>query len=134
MPAYVRMNSLKPVSQTAETAEVLVGLKVGGVDGVFRLGMKGQPSRLIKSGVVVVQDLASITAGLVASPKPGQIVIDICAAPGNKTTHAAAQMQNRGQIYSVDISGRRLAYWKKEMERCGCEIARPIRAMREDFP
>jgi len=134
MPAYVRLNSLKPVSQAAEITAELGGLKVEGVDGVFRLGMKGQPSRLIKSGGVVVQDLASITAGLVASPKPGQIVIDLCAAPGNKTTHAAAQMQNRGQIYSVDVSGRRLAYWKKEMERCGCEIARPIRADARRLP
>jgi 16S rRNA (cytosine967-C5)-methyltransferase len=132
MPTYVRLNLLKPVSQAEITAEL--GLKVEGIDGVFRLVMKGQPSRLIKSGDVVVQDLASITAGLVASPKPGQIVIDICAAPGNKTTHAAAQMQNRGQIYSVDLSGRRLAYWKKEMERCGCEIARPIRADARRLP
>ena len=133
MPTYVRLNLLKPVSQAEMTAE-LGGLKVEGVDGVFRLGMKGQPSRLIKSGSVVVQDLASIAAGLVASPMPGQIVIDICAAPGNKTTHAAAQMQNRGEIYSVDLSGRRLAYWKKEMARCGCEIARPIRADARRLP
>ena len=134
MPAYVRLNSLKPVSQVAEITGELGGSKVEEVDGVFRLGMRGQLSRLIKSGGVVVQDLASITAGLVASPKPGQIVIDICAAPGNKTTHAAAQMQNRGQIYSVDISGRRLVYWKKEMERCGCEIATPIRADARRLP
>lgn len=134
MPAYVRLNLLKPAIQAEEITAELGGLKVEGVDGVFRLGMKGQPSRLIKSGGVVVQDLASITAGLVASPKPGQIVMDICAAPGNKTTHAAAQMQNRGQIYSVDLSGRRLAYWKKEMERCGCEIARPIRADARRLP
>jgi 16S rRNA C967 or C1407 C5-methylase (RsmB/RsmF family) len=134
MPAYVRLNSLKPVCQAAEIAAEFGGLKVEGVDDVFRLGMKGQPSQLIKSGGVVVQDLASITAGLVASPKPGQIVIDLCAAPGNKTTHAAAQMQNRGQIYSVDVSARRLAYWKKEMERCGCEIARPIRADARRLP
>ena len=134
LPAYVRVNSLKPVGQAAEITAKLGGLKVEGVDGVFRLGMKGQPPRLIKSGDVVMQDLASITVGLVASPKPGQVVIDICAAPGNKTTHAAAQMQNNGQIYSIDLSSHRLAYWKKEMERCGCEIARPIRADARRLP
>jgi 16S rRNA (cytosine967-C5)-methyltransferase len=134
MPAYVRLNSLKPVSQTVDIAAELGGLKVEGLDGVFRMEKKGQPSQLIKSGGVVVQDLASITASLVAYPKPGQVVVDICAAPGNKTTHAAAQMQNRGQIYSIDISSRRLAYWKKEMERCGCEIAEPIRADARRLP
>ena len=134
MPAYVRLNSLKVASQSVEIAAELGGLRVEGVDGVFCLGMKGQPSRLIKSGALVVQDLASITAGFVAAPKPGHIVVDICAAPGNKTTHLADQMQNRGQIYSVDISGPRLSYWKREMVRCGSEIAMPIRADARRLP
>ncbi len=134
MPAYVRLNSLKVASQSVEIAAELGGLRVEGVDGVFCLGMKGQPSRLIKSGALVVQDLASITAGFVAAPKPGHIVVDICAAPGNKTTHLADQMQNRGQIYSVDISGPRLSYWKREMVRCGCEIAMPIRTDARRLP
>jgi 16S rRNA C967 or C1407 C5-methylase (RsmB/RsmF family) len=134
MPTYVRLNSLKVASQSGEIAAELGGLRVEGADGVFCLGMKGQPSRLVKSGALVVQDLASITAGFVATPKPGYIVVDICAAPGNKTTHLAAQMQNEGQIYSVDISGPRLSYWKREMVRCGCEIAMPIRADARRLP
>jgi 16S rRNA (cytosine967-C5)-methyltransferase len=134
MPTYVRLNPLKADSQLAETAEQLQRMKLEEVDGVFRLGAKRQPSRLVKSGGIVVQDLASITAGFVASPKVGQTVMDICAAPGNKTTHAAAQMQNQGEIYSIDISQRRLTYWKKEMERCGCEIATPIRADARRLP
>jgi len=135
MPSYFRLNSLKDVDKAdgamrAETG----GLRVEGVDGVFRSDKKGQLSQLLESGAVVVQDLASITAGLVASPRPGDIVFDICAAPGNKTTHLAAQMQNRGQISSVDISSRRLSYWRKEMVRCGCEIATPIRADARRLP
>lgn len=134
MPTYVRLNLLKADRQATEITDELRGLKVEGIDGVFRLGMGRQPSRLIKSGSVVVQDLASITAGFVASPKPGQTVIDVCAAPGNKTTHSAAQMQNKGEIYSIDHSLRRLMYWKKEMGRCGCEIATPIRADARRLP
>jgi len=132
MPAYVRLNSLKvPAEISAEPG----GLRVEGANGVFCLGMKGQPpSRLIKSGALVVQDLASVTAGFVAAPKPGQVVVDVCAAPGNKTTHLAAQMQNRGRIYSVDISGARLSHWKREIARCGCEIAMPIRADARRLP
>jgi 16S rRNA (cytosine(967)-C(5))-methyltransferase len=133
-PTFVRLNPLKADSELAETAEQLHVMKLDKMDGVFRLETKTQPSQLIKSGCVVVQDLASITAGFVASPKPGQIVMDVCAAPGNKTTHAAAQMQNQGKVYSIDISQRRLTYWKKEMERCGCEIATPILADARRLP
>lgn len=69
-----------------------------------------------------------------SSPKPGQTVLDICAAPGNKTTHLAAQMNHQGQIFSVDISSKRLSHWKKEMVRCGCEIAASIRADARRLP
>jgi 16S rRNA (cytosine967-C5)-methyltransferase len=135
MLSYFRLNSLKSVDEArAGLMSGEVGDLVNGVDGVFRSDKKGRPSRLVESGAVVVQDLASITAGLVASPKPGDIVLDICAAPGNKTTHLAAQMQNRGQIYSVDISSRRLSYWMREMARCSCEIAAPIRADARRLP
>jgi len=133
VPAYARLNSLK-VTDEAEKVRIAKGLggsKIEGVKDVLRLGKPGRAllqSDLFASGVIVVQDLASITAGLVTSPKPGQTVFDICAAPGNKTTHLAEQMQNKGVIYSIDISDRRLAYWRKEVERTGCSIATPIRA------
>jgi len=125
LPAYARVNSLKARGE-ANVRGDLAGSEVEGIEGVFRIRKKGAQSRLVDSGVIVIQDLASIVAGLVASPQPGDIVLDVCAAPGNKTTHLAAMMQNRGQIYSEDISGRRLLRWKNEMARCGCKIADPV--------
>ncbi|HYB67370.1 MAG TPA: RsmB/NOP family class I SAM-dependent RNA methyltransferase, partial [Candidatus Acidoferrales bacterium] len=80
------------------------------------------------------QDLASIVAGLVASPKAGQSVLDVCAAPGNKTTHLAAQMGNQGEIYSIESSANRILYWKQEVARSGCSIAFPIMADASSFP
>jgi 16S rRNA (cytosine967-C5)-methyltransferase len=71
----------------------------------------------------VIQDLSSIVSGLVASPEPGDIVIDACAAPGNKTGHLAALMRNKGEIFSVDVSASRMAFWKTETRRVGCLIA-----------
>ncbi len=136
MPTYVRLNPLKEIgeAQGAGIDEQLGASSVEGIVDVFRLGKKTRPSGLIESGKVVVQDLASIITGLVASPRPGDTVLDICAAPGNKTTHLAAAMHNQGRIYSIDISHRRLAYWKREMIRCGCEIATPIRADARRIP
>jgi 16S rRNA (cytosine967-C5)-methyltransferase len=135
MDTYVRVNSLK-ASAGSLTAEIgkLGGSTVGGLADVFHLGRKGRPSRLIGSGEMVIQDLASIVAGYVSSPSPGENVLDLCAAPGNKTTHLAAQMHNEGKICSIDISPRRLSYWKKGMNRCGCQIATPIRADARRIP
>ncbi len=137
--SYVRINSLK-VSDEAEKDRIAKGLsgsRIEGAKDVLRLEKPSNEllrSNLFSSGQTVIQDLASITAGLVASPKPGQTVIDVCAAPGNKTSHLAEQMQNEGEIYSIDISESRLSHWKAEIERTGCLIASPIRADASRIP
>jgi 16S rRNA (cytosine967-C5)-methyltransferase len=53
-------------------------------------------------------------------------VLDVCAAPGAKTTYIAQLMQNKGFIYSVDFSSRRMEAWKKETNRMGTKIAEPL--------
>jgi 16S rRNA (cytosine967-C5)-methyltransferase len=125
VPAYFRINALRsqaPVVVNGASA-------VEGLSGVWRLDSAKKLGKLLtyaKSGEVVIQDLSTIVAGVVASPKPGDIVLDLCAAPGNKTSHLAALMNNRGKIISVDVSAKRMIQWKKEMNRLGCVISSPI--------
>lgn len=66
MPTYIRINSIKPQSKAWNTIE-LTRSRVEGVDGVFRLEKPGALSKLIQSGEGVIQDLASVTAGLVVA-------------------------------------------------------------------
>jgi SAM-dependent methyltransferase len=66
-----------------------------------------------------VQDKASCLAVEVADPKPSELVLDVCAAPGAKTTYMAQLMQNQGTVYSVDYSRRRIREWKNEAKRMG---------------
>jgi 16S rRNA (cytosine967-C5)-methyltransferase len=100
-----------------------------GLPGVWRLDnlkMVGLLQKNVGSGNLVIQDLSAIIADLVASPLAEDTVLDVCAAPGNKTSHIAALMANKGNIFSVDISTERIMYWKREMIRTGCLIAHPI--------
>ena len=137
----ILIRNLRPVSTFARVnpirskdeglvAKQLNAVKVNGVDNAYLLERSNQPirSKLSSSGEIVIQDLASIVAGLVASPKAGQSVLDVCASPGNKTTHLAAQMGNQGEICSFELSADRILHWKQEVARSGCSIASPIMA------
>ncbi len=83
-------------------------------------------TRPYKEGAFVLQDKASILVGEVAAPRPGDVVLDVCAAPGVKTSHLAQLMNNRGRIVSVDVNAGRLSSWGHLVERMGVTIAEPV--------
>lgn len=78
------------------------------------------------NGLFYVQELASMLPPLALDPKPGERVLDICAAPGSKTTQMAELMENRGEILAVDNSKPRLEILKAAIERLGIDIIRPL--------
>jgi 16S rRNA (cytosine967-C5)-methyltransferase len=73
-----------------------------------------------------IQDKASCLAAEVASPKRDMTVLDLCSAPGAKTTYLAQQMENLGTIFSIDYSRRRMSVWKKTINKMGVDNARPL--------
>lgn len=73
-------------------------------------------------GLFAVQDEASQLAGLLLGPQPGERVLDACAAPGGKATHLAQQMDNRGEVLAMDISGTKLALVRESAQRLGLSI------------
>lgn len=83
-------------------------------------------TRSFREGLFYVQDKASCLAVEVANPKPGDVVLDVCAAPGAKTTYIVQLMKNLGTIYSIDYSRRRMNAWKYEMKRMGVENTEPV--------
>lgn len=54
-------------------------------------------------------------------PRPGEAVLDMCAAPGIKTTQLAAHMENQGAVIAVDVDRSRLYALENNLERCGVE-------------
>ncbi|MET1124721.1 MAG: RsmB/NOP family class I SAM-dependent RNA methyltransferase [Archaeoglobaceae archaeon] len=81
-------------------------------------------SRLYRKGAFVVQEEASALASLLLSPKPGEFVVDLCAAPGGKTAHMAELMENRGVIHAFDIDELRLKRMEEVLKLCGVKIVR----------
>jgi 16S rRNA (cytosine967-C5)-methyltransferase len=82
---------------------------------------RGSPTKLAgyDEGLFSVQDEAAAFVSFVLDPKPGELVIDLCAAPGGKTVHAAEIMQNKGRVIAVDQSASRLSHLKSSRTRLG---------------
>ncbi|MCS7125239.1 MAG: RsmB/NOP family class I SAM-dependent RNA methyltransferase [Candidatus Bathyarchaeota archaeon] len=131
-PTYIRLNTLKggegEILKRLEEERVEVE-KVDGLRYAYKVLSAKQPLTRTKSfheGLFYIQDKASCYAAEAADPKPGMVLLDVCAAPGAKTTYLAQLMRNRGAIYSIDYSRRRMGVWKSEVARMDVEIAEPI--------
>ncbi|PIN78196.1 tRNA methyltransferase [Candidatus Woesearchaeota archaeon CG10_big_fil_rev_8_21_14_0_10_34_12] len=70
-------------------------------------------------GYYYVQELSSMMPMLALNPQPGEIVLDLCAAPGSKTTQAAAMMKNKGTIIANDNSLGRIRILTSNLEKNG---------------
>ena len=61
-------------------------------------------------------------------PQPGETIMDVCAAPGGKSTHIAELMQNAGKVYAFDLDDRRLPLVSESCQRLGITIVEAIKS------
>lgn len=133
-PTCIRVNTLKASEEAILETLAAEGVKLEKTQPLKHVYKVLDSKRSLtglasfREGLFYIQDKASCFAAEAADPKPGMTVLDVCAAPGAKTTYLAQLMQNRGNIYSVDYSGRRMQTWKREVARMGIVNAEPVLA------
>ncbi|HUG36750.1 MAG TPA: 16S rRNA (cytosine(967)-C(5))-methyltransferase RsmB [Candidatus Limnocylindrales bacterium] len=79
-------------------------------------------SAAFSDGWCTVQDEGSMLVARLLAPRPGERVVDCCAAPGTKATHLAELMGNRGAIVAMDPQAARLALLERAAARLGIGI------------
>ncbi|MEM4637887.1 MAG: RsmB/NOP family class I SAM-dependent RNA methyltransferase [Candidatus Woesearchaeota archaeon] len=70
-------------------------------------------------GYIYIQEAASQLPAQILNPEEKDIILDMAASPGSKTTHLAAIMNNKGTIIAIDNDSRRLLSLRNNLERCG---------------
>lgn len=78
-------------------------------------------SELTRDGAVYIQNTSSWLPVVALNPLPEETVLDVCAAPGGKTSHLAALANNTGNIIANDNSKPRLARMRRNLERLGVD-------------
>jgi NOL1/NOP2/sun family putative RNA methylase len=89
-------------------------------DGFFVKGKHALGNHITHNiGLIYVQEVASMVPVIVLDPQPGEVVLDLCAAPGSKTTQMAQMMENSGLLVANEINRKRLKGLIHNVKRCG---------------
>lgn len=83
--------------------------------------------KTFQDGWFYIQDPSTLLSIHELAPKPGETILDMCAAPGGKTTFIAALMNNQGKLVATDLSPGRLELVRQNIARLGvtCAIIEP---------
>jgi len=128
LPKTIRCNTLKIQSEKLEKRlEKKWEIKQPFPDypEIMIINSQLQPGELGKSrehilGYYYVQEISSMMPILALHPQSEEILLDLCAAPGSKTTQASAKMQNQGTIIANDPNLGRISILSANLERTGC--------------
>lgn len=132
-PVYVQTNPLRTTAQALAEELSAAGVTVvphPWLPGCLQLSGTGDLTALpaFQEGRLLVQDPAAHLAVLAAAPRPGDRVIDTCAAPGGKSFAAAMEMEGRGEILSCDLHAHKLRLIEAGAARLGISCIRTLLA------
>ncbi|HAP32207.1 MAG TPA: 16S rRNA (cytosine(967)-C(5))-methyltransferase RsmB [Firmicutes bacterium] len=126
-PLTVRANSLR--LNRHELAEKLkyegvetLELPFAGAGLQIKINRRLEELECFQRGLFQVQGEASMLVAPLLNPQPGEMVLDLCSAPGGKTVHLAELMQNRGTVIAADLHPHRLKLVEATARRQGVGI------------
>lgn len=135
-PTCIRVNTLK-----ATVEECRENLQREGVDSrptllspvglILEKRTNVGGLQTFRRGFFELQDEGSQIISYLVDPAPGSIVVDACAGGGGKTLHLAALMQNRGELYAIDVDDRRLGNIGARVQRAGITTVRILSQTRD---
>jgi len=102
--------------------------RLEGIYIIKSMKKSGRILELVRKGLIMIHDFSSYYAIQAMNPKPGDTVLDVCAAPGTKTILMAVAMRNRGEIISIDSSSTRLGTHLRRARRAGVSIVNDVLA------
>jgi len=107
-------------ARLAEEVEVTVEPTPRAPDGLLVAPLSGLlGSFALEEGLCVVQDEAAMLVTELLGPRPGETVLDACAAPGGKTGHIADRLAGRGVVDAVDLHPARCRQVRELVTRLG---------------
>ena len=129
-PITIRVNQLKTTRDALQTTLRQSGhhsqpTRFSPIGLTLERRMPVMELPLFEEGAFYIEDEAAQLVPLLLDPRPGERVLDACAAPGGKTTHMAALMQNQGEIIAMDRSLPRLRLLEDNCRRLGVRIVLP---------
>lgn len=120
----LRVNSIK--ADFEEVADELIKNGYNVEEGIIcpeaiRIvkGSSVEDNPMFREGVLTVQDESAMLVAPAMDLKEGMTVLDLCSAPGGKTTHIAELMNNTGKVYGFDIYEHKLQLIKSNSDRLG---------------
>ena len=87
--------------------------------GTLQAAVPLEKTRVVREGLVQIQDISAQLAVLAAAPLPGGKVLDLCAAPGGKSLHAADWMKDRGEVIACDLTEGKCRLIRENQKRSG---------------
>jgi 16S rRNA (cytosine967-C5)-methyltransferase len=100
---------------------------------VESLGEPLEALLLFQSGRIFVQDESAMLVAHLVHPVPGELIVDLCAAPGGKSTHLAELMDDQGTIFSVDNHLHKISLIRANAERLSLTCIHPVSADARSF-
>ena len=118
----LRVNTLKLTAERfKEIAPFSLGENVPWCPSAFVLDGEERPGLhpYHMAGLYYMQDPSAMSPAELLNPQPGELVLDLAAAPGGKTTHLAALMQGSGLLVANEIKDKRVGHLAQNVERWG---------------